>query len=289
MGIAATGSKHAWVIGYESSRGIGFVLQWNGRTWTEMTPLPAGYLPEAVPATGPTNVWVFSSVQDLGVEATRWTGHRWQRIPMPAGEDIGAGDAAVSSATDAWYSDGQQLLHWNGTGWTTQHTGAHVTLANSPSGQVWQAVAGHVGTHTSMLVVRRWNGRKWLSVSVPHLRVIGVPGISLPSADNVAILTRAPTAKTPNAGHLLLWNGHRWRSTGLPWFAGTTGGFTAVGHGRAWVGPAALWDSRQWLERAVLIAYYLAGIPGTTATWAVGYSKNSHGSVTGSIWLNGKL
>lgn len=99
------------------------------------------------------------------MEATRWTGRRWQLIEMPADEDLGAGEAAVSSATDAWYSDGQHLLHWNGTGWTTQHTGAYVTLANSPGGQVWQAVAGRVGTHKSGLIVGRWNGRKWLWVS----------------------------------------------------------------------------------------------------------------------------
>lgn len=286
-GVTAVGAKHAWAVGYDYPRG--FVLSWNGKTWRPMKALPHGDLPMAVAASSPANVWVFSETAN-GAQASRWNGHRWLRVPMPA-EDIGVGAAAVSSATDVWYSDGQQLLHWNGHRWSTEITPAPVGVASGPGGQVWEALAGRAGDHRSRLIVRRWNGRSWISVRVPHIPVIADArdSLSIASARNIAILT-AMSKKGRPVKRGVFWAAGRWKVVALPWFQAGGSGLAAAGRRLTWASPRALFTGRQWLPGPLTVgAIAMAGVPGTSATWAVGKSDTGAHPTAGWIWLNGKL
>jgi hypothetical protein len=291
-GIAAVGPKHAWAIGYDYPRG--FVLSWNGKTWRRMQSFPNQYYPVAVAASSPANLWVFSvaEVGDQGqAEASRWNGHRWLQFPMP-NEDIGVGVPAISSATDVWYSDGQQLLHWNGNRWSTEITPTPVAVANGPGGQVWEALAGRVGAHRSRLIVRRWNGRTWISVPVPHLPVIaGVRDVlSIASPRHVAILVATPRGSSGRSVARGAFRADgRWKIVGIPEVA-VRGGFAATGQRLVWDGPDALFDGQQWLPGSALIGVVaMSGVPGTNATWAVGKRVVDTTDRPGWIWLNGKL
>jgi len=297
-GVTALGPKHAWTIGFDHTRG--FVLSWNGKTWRAMKALPSGYLPIAVAATSPADLWVFSQTNLNGhtvVEASRWDGQRWLQVPMPD-DDIGDGVAAVSSATDAWYSDGQLLLHWNGYRWSIKKTPTPVAVADGPGGQIWEALAGRVGGHRSRLIARRWNGKRWVFVHVPHLAVatrnLDSPwfiSLSIASARNIAI--SVPTPRIRSGRRLIrgvFWSDGRWKIVAVPRFAGDPM-FAATGRRQVWAGQKALFTGRHWVRAWQLSATFaMTGVPGTSATWAVGDGSNGAGhALQGWIWLNGRL
>jgi hypothetical protein len=287
-GVAALGPKHAWAVGSDYPRG--FVLSWNGKTWRPMKALPHGYYPDAVAASSPENVWVFSEALS-GAAASRWNGRRWLQFPMPH-EEIGAGVAAVSSASDVWYSTGQILLHWNGDGWSTQITPTPVGLANGPGGQVWEALAVRLSDHRFRLVARRWNGRRWISVPVPHIPVIANVRdvLSIASSRHISILVEAPRGSSgrPVRRGVFRVDG-RWKVVGIP-DLGLPGGLAATGRRLTWFGPDALFNGRKWLTgSAILSVIDMAGVPGTSATWAVGAPVTNGKGHAAWIWLNGKL
>ena len=298
-GVTALGPKHAWTIGFDHAHG--FVLAWNGKTWRAMKALPSGYLPLAVTATSPADLWVFSQTNLYGLtetEASRWNGYRWLQVPMPD-DDIGDGVAAASSATDVWYSSGQRLLHWNGYRWSITVTPTPVAVANGPGGQVWEALAGRVGGQRSCLIARRWTGKRWVSVHVPHLAVatqnLNSPwfiSLSIASARNIAIKVPTPTIRS---GQRLIrgvfWSDGRWKIVAVPRFAGDPV-FAATGRRQVWAGHTALFTGRHWLRawQATTATNAMTGVPGTSATWAVGDGANSAAHTPqGWIWLNGKL
>jgi hypothetical protein len=295
-GVTAHDSRHAWAIGWAGN--YGFVLQWNGKSWRKMPPLPSGFTPVAIAASSPTNVWVFSqTLVDgvTGIQATQWDSHKWTLEAMPA-ESLGDGVAATSSPTDTWYSDGQEMLHWNGSVWTTQATPTPVGLGNGPTGQIWQVVAGRVAGHEDRLIARRWNGNSWEWVHLPHLAV--TPNndgaawyltVSIASASNIAITVPTATIRDDRKiMHVLFWNGKHWRTSTIPYYGYDHA--VAAGRDLAWAGSNALWNGQHWINGGpALPANDLAGVPGTSATWTAGFGPSGHSQDVGWIWLNGKL
>jgi hypothetical protein len=281
--VAATGPRHAWAVG--QSRTGSIVLQWNGRSWRSMRSFPQGYLPTSVAATGPGNVWVFADALHGSpgqYDALRWNGHAWRAIQLPAAA-AGVGTAAVASATDVWYSNGQYLAHWNGSAWTCGRTATWVTLAATAGGSVWRVEAGRVDGSSSRLVAQRWNGQDWQWVHLPHPAVADQSGIavSIESDRNIVIQSKRPTplGNRTEPGQVLQWNGRRWRTITEPSWA-TEWGLAATGSDSLWAGPNALWTGRSWIEGHQDGGdYELAGIPGTSATWLI----------SGWIMLNGRI
>jgi hypothetical protein len=284
LGLVAVGPSHAWAIGQNDRRG--FVLRWNGNAWAPMPGYPGRYEPIAVTATSPTDLWVFSATA-AGIVADRWNGRKWSSIPAIT---AGTGVAAVASPTDVWYSDGA-LYHWNGVTWSRQLTRTPVALATGPGGRVWEAFH----SHRARLMVRRWNGTKWIAVQTPHpavfadgVRKPGLIEISVASARNIAVLYRtAVLADGHTADRVLLRTGGRWHVTSVP--PGLQGVIAATGSRMAWIGTDGFFNGRTWTRAPLYGPSLVAGVPGTSAAWAVGHSTRPSQPVQGLIWLSGKL
>ncbi len=289
--IAVAGARPAWTVGQGPAASANIsastVLQWNGRSWRAMRSFPGGYLPTSVAATGPGNVWVLAEALHASPgqnDALRWNGHAWRAITMPS-TAAGTGTAAVASATDVWYSSGLYLAHWNGIAWASSRTAVPVTLAATPGGSIWRVQSGRVDGRASRLIAQRWNGRDWHWVSLPHPVVMDNPGlrISIQSGRNIVIETSTPVYRRRGPvvpGHMLQWNGRRWKRITVPGWALWGDGLAATGSDWLWVGPNALWDGRTWVQgNQVRGGLVMAGIPGTSATWYM----------SGSIMLNGRV
>ncbi len=69
-------------------------------------------------------------------------------------------------------------------------------------------------------LLRRWNGTRWLSMSVPAA-TRGIAGLSVSSADNAWIFAVSTHRGHPAEDHVLIWNGKSWRYQKIPdWVIG---------------------------------------------------------------------
>jgi hypothetical protein len=133
-------------------------------------------------------------------------------------------------------------------------------------------------------------------VHLPHLAVTpnnsGAAwylSVSIASASNIAITVPTATIRDDRViMHVLFWNGTRWRTSTIPSYGHDHA--VAAGHDLAWAGSNALWNGQRWTDGGpALPANYLAGVPGTIATWSAGYGPSGRSQDVGWIWLNGKL
>jgi hypothetical protein len=174
--VSATSASNAWATGTflssEGSPGAGFVLHWNGSSWSQVPSAPASAgNPIAVVATATDYAWLAGTVSGL------WNGHDWQTVPIPLvkrlpdgrGGDVHA--LAVSGHT-AWMAGtycttgcGESLLplllHWTGEAWQLTpppaSTFAINGLAATSATNAWA-----VGqTASQMIVILHWNGSQW--------------------------------------------------------------------------------------------------------------------------------
>ncbi|HUB40174.1 MAG TPA: hypothetical protein VMA72_15085 [Streptosporangiaceae bacterium] len=88
----------------------------------------------------------------------------------------------------------------------------------------------------------------------------------------------------------MFWSDGRWKIVAVPRFAGDPM-FAATGRRQVWAGQKALFTGRHWVRAWQLSATFaMTGVPGTSATWAVGDGSNGAGhALQGWIWLNGRL
>lgn len=281
--VAASSAADVWLFGLAHGVASPRWAHWNGRSWTS-GPLPvikvAGDTAPAVTITaaasaGPGDVWVAGTVADwdsrsgLPAQAFLATrdGKAWRVYPvarsMPdivgisalgradvwAAATGGQGTSGVSQST----SDGNVLLHWNGSSWRSipapEHVGIAAVAGESAHG-AW--VAGSItgngpGHATSVAGAAYWNGQRWTLVPDP-----------------------AADANFPRTGYL--------------------DQLTSVvpdGHGGLWTvaepyppligslpGPASLWHytSGHWYgsQPGDMDLFQLAAVPGTTSIWAAG-------------------
>jgi hypothetical protein len=205
-GVWCTSPANCWAVGgYDKDdASLSQALHWNGRKWSlAATPDPGGTVKgdfndlSGVVCTSPVNCWAGG---DYGGEVDdnelsfnlvlHWNGQKWSHAstPDPAGSQ--AGDIndleaiRCTSAANCW------------------GVGGYGTLVSDAS-KLFNEVL-------------RWNGRKWLTVTVPSPGKLdegntesGLNALSCPSAKNCwAIGTDTGTNRLRN--EVLHWNGSHW-------------------------------------------------------------------------------
>ena len=180
-GVAVTGAKTAWAVGY-SSQGIptAVLARWNGSTWSTDTSFP------------------FNGGVDRSL----------------AGVAIGPGGTAfaVGRGETGSFSNGTSVpisMRWTGKTWVTATVSAApknsqfsaVTFA--PGGTGWATGYKYTATATSGLIWR-WTSKTWASAAVPA-------GTGQLSGLGFAASANGWAVGTTGADTLILhWNGHVW-------------------------------------------------------------------------------
>jgi hypothetical protein len=190
-GITAIAPNDIWAVGSSSSlSGTNVVTStlvehWDGSRWTivpspnvppQRTGVVVRDLLTSVTAISPSNVWAVGYSIDVASGSgapnktlvEHWNGSAWTIVPSPSpqGHNTLTGVAA-NSAADIWAVgfgsndvstgvpvDKPELLHWNGTAWSSVASPANVGTSDNilrgvatTSGPVWAAgTAGGVGT-----------------------------------------------------------------------------------------------------------------------------------------------
>jgi hypothetical protein len=194
-----------------------------------------------------SSCWAVGSYEINNIErdqALRFNGRKWSRVRAPSPGGTAVGDSSVltsvwcTSPANCWAVGGydkddaslSQALHWNGRKWS--HAGTP-DPAGSQAGDINDLEAirctsaancwgvGGYGTlvpDASKLFneVLRWNGRKWLTVTVPSPGKLdegdtesGLNALSCTSAENCwAVGSDTGTNRLRN--EVLHWNGSHW-------------------------------------------------------------------------------
>jgi hypothetical protein len=320
--VTTTGPRDAWAVGalYHGQALVDqpFVIHWNGLGWhAGSLPHASGFVTQVVRASSPRNVWVFASFQrsaPFPPGVFRWDGSAWHSVPVP--DSVGTGDPVVLSATDVWTAGGGNcavtrggllncktlLWHWNGRTWRSFSVGTSVTgLAAASSRDVWAVGLNAMtqrGEVRGNVTAYRWNGTRWILVSMPHPRIDFDPGIGMSSATDVwlgAGIT-LPHSGGQQVGFAMHWNGRRWQQLTAPASLSDFGPVLPDGHGGVWLGPTAHWTGRSWVGVTVSVRSGIswsfedmAKVPGTSSYWGPGLLSASSGSFRPVMFVYGAI
>lgn len=283
--VTATAVNDAWAVGSAGSGPL--VLHWDGHAWQAF---PGPGVPDLdlvqVAASSPRNVWVLG--EDTGGSDPvrsiyRWDGSGWHEMAgLPQFSYfarmlvLGPGDVWTTTGS----ADGDELYHFNGSGWTGYPAPSGIVvsdLAGTAPDDVWAVgwTYAFPGGDVQVAAAERWDGSRWTTVPLPHLRG-PVSGIGMSAATDVWLT---------GAGLLLHWNGRSWQT--ITASSGHGSGSTQVvpdGHGGAWLGSGAHWTGRAWVRENPPDGYQITGglarVPGTSSYWAAGYGYT--GTIGGS-------
>jgi hypothetical protein len=168
--VAATSWSDLWAVGY-AVNGVTqvVILHWNGRGWTRAPyrgPAGSSYL-TGVTATSARYAWAVGTTihgTDAGPAfAVRWTGRKWQRVPIPDAASIQLSAVTAVSSRDAWAVGGSAdhtvIEHWDGTNWAAAPgpvpgvSRELTSVAASSASNVWAVGSYHVVPHDLALAV----------------------------------------------------------------------------------------------------------------------------------------
>ncbi len=253
-GIFCTSATNCWATGYYQ-RSVGGVLnemlRWNGTTWAQVaTPNPSGTASSdgnellEVGCSGSADCWAVgintnSAGADLN-EILHWNGAKWSTVAAPdPGTTASAAEQVLFSVTCAspsscWAVGGyetyslnpqilNQILHWNGTKWSTVANPQPGVAASSPgtylegvrctsAGSCWA-----VGKYTNLYGATvnqalHWNGSSWSLVSTPN-----PGGISGKTDSSILVGVGCGSAgscwavgEANSLNEALHWNGSSW-------------------------------------------------------------------------------
>ncbi|MFE0250836.1 hypothetical protein [Streptomyces sp. NPDC059010] len=218
--LAARGPGEAWATGYEQAAdGLRPMLyRWDGTAWSRDTAFPGagevGWLGK-VQFVG-EEVWIFHNRAGAG-EILRRSAGGWSAVPLPqtlwSYQDFTAvpGAAWVVGEDDT----GLKVLHYDGSGWTTQSTPDGVLFLMGITARTATDAWAWADTSTGTTVLR-WDGKAWRDANVP-----------LPPNSNVHTILLEPSGRVTIGGsqytdgvartYLMTWNGHgTWRTTHPP-------------------------------------------------------------------------
>jgi hypothetical protein len=252
--IAAISKNDSWAVGRifagnGATRYQPFVRHYDGSGWKVVTILGARFSSQWVAASSATNVWVFGFTPNpqhvASSTAYRYDGSYWHKVAVPAFTVLE--DPVVLSPANVWAvgSSGRvsgDVFHWNGTRWQSYNLNLlPEALSASAASNVW--VTGLTFTFPARKVTaNRWNGRRWLPVSMPHPVTAGNPGVTASSPSNVWV--GWDTATKTRGMH---WDGHQWHVITAPDNLITVGyNIVPDGHGGDWFGPFARWTGHAW-------------------------------------------
>jgi hypothetical protein len=159
--VAATSWSDVWAVGQAGNTVTQVViLHWNGQGWQRAAyrgPAGSSYL-TGVAATSARDAWaVGTTIRGTGAGpafTVRWTGRKWQRVPIPDAGTIQLSAVTAVSSRDAWAVGGSAdhtvIEHWDGTSWATGPGPAPgvsrelTSVAASSASNVWAVGSYHV-------------------------------------------------------------------------------------------------------------------------------------------------
>ena len=240
----------------------GYVLHWNGSSWSVATQLPGSTddsgLLTGITALSDTDVWVFgTSGFTSGLGTWYYNGSTWTQ---QTGSATGITTASALSASDIWAigSDGtapqDEITHYDGTAWEPETSS---TLTGLTFGQilaisdtdVW--ATAEVGGSSTAGVLVQFDGTTWSQVTLPSLLTTGATNLTADGQGGI-------------------------------WVTGTDSS------GNAWaadMSSAGTWSTTEIGSTGTNIAA-LALVPGTTSLWGAGSVDTTTGS-NATIWAYG--
>jgi hypothetical protein len=257
---SAPAANDIWAVTEQT----GYLVHFNGSTWSVAKTFATGLSATGVTAFSPTNVWVFGRT-GFGPGLGTWHLHgtTWTNVTGLGGSVT---KASALSASDIWAigSTGNNpqdaIVRYQGSGWEKVTSAAlsdaqfNNIVALSPT-NVW--VSGNkAGTSKPLLV--HLNGTTWTPVAVPFTLNLGAL-----TSDGQGGLWMAANALPPANR---IWAVHLAVSS--------TGVLT--------------WTRHELTAGAGGFAYDITLIPGTTSLWAVGSKPATTGSSV-AIWADGPI
>lgn len=308
----------AWAAGQEAmgANSRGLILHWNGLRWTKER-VPAGpviYL-TAISAASPADAWAVGYDDVGGSHILHRQRGAWREVPLPPdlrGWDVDAIAAARSGTAWVWGYNGSRfgyvLEHWNGTAWR-RITVPYADLGNmsvlKPAGLAGIWAAGD--TTSGGTEVLHWDGRSWSQIEGPPNNfglndVLVTQPRDLWAAGDYCLSAQSMVGCTNGGLQIARWNGMRWNTDFRQHSFYDAMTISADQSGQPqWAGldapdPARIlyehFDGRHWsvvlgapLRGATDVTSYTAHIPGTDATWAVGF-VTTKSTVTPFIQVN---
>jgi hypothetical protein len=317
--VEATGRDSAWAVGVRL-HGVdvtgGFAARWNGHRWRLVSLPLSGFWPRSIAASSPDNVWIFGVMIPppnqpyMTAKALRWNGSGFQIVTLPAEppNTWDSGSAFLSAAfgtSDVWVTggtaeqNGQQVtLVWQGGagGWAESTAPVQASAIAGTSDTDLFLLGTSTGDSTVPSLTYRWNGGDWRRTTTPRLFDAS---IAVRSAHDIWIT--GYTAGQWGGGFLSTvehFNGARW----LRYVVVASGSSYAVLDGRSgvWDGPYLYESAGRWYIPAGTLyggnceqtgfLGAMAGVPGTSATWAAGgCTEPGHSSSLARIMIHGGL
>lgn len=306
--VAAAGDGLAWTVGEEgrsgSTLGSPLALVWDGTAWarTGLGHLGfRGYL-HSVAGTCARSAWAIGTDTAGVTHLLAWDGGTWRETDFPGRGRSGTSltGVTVDPGGGAWFSgrtsDGQLLLHHDGTTWTwlpappSAPTATPSGVQLTPRGDVWLYGVG---------IVARWDGSVWTELPAYQGLRASITGLLPVSDDDLWLVGHdygagGPVGKPP--GVLLLHgDGSTWQGVTEPFGVGMLNGIVADAQGRPdriagwdfWDQTRAhylRWDGAAWVSErgpaatTPVVMNALAKVPGSDGYWAVGTTSTSASS-----------
>jgi hypothetical protein len=193
---------------------------------------------------------------------------------------------AIGRTNPAHGSGSSFLLHWNGKHWRKSGMPVRrfngVLLASSSAGNVWM----FGWTPARVYAALRWNGRRWLRITMPGADQLGISGAAVISPTDVWVVA---------GGNVSRWNGHGWSTTTVP--IGYSDEEISGYRGNVWIVSAAPDTGAHVAFRLVGPAWHAAALPriakiktlrlvvASSGVWlAVAGSKTVTLHLTGGRW-----
>ncbi|MFJ4834453.1 hypothetical protein ACIP79_31770 [Streptomyces sp. NPDC088747] len=217
--LAARGPREAWATGYEQAvDGLRPMLyRWDGTAWSRDTTFPGadepGWLGKVQFVRD--EAWIFHNRAGEG-EILRRSARGWSSVPLPQTlwtyQDFTAvpGGAWVVGEDDT----GLKVLHYDGSGWTTQSTPDGVLFLMGITARTATDVWAWADTTTGTTVLR-WDGTAWRDAKVP-----------LPPDSNVHTIMPEPSGRVTIGGsqytdgvartYLMTFNSRAWHTSYPP-------------------------------------------------------------------------
>jgi hypothetical protein len=313
-GADASATSNVWAVGgvYPPRGGTshGVVMRYDGMSWGSVarTGLPGNETLRGVDAVSTTDVWVVgdtpTGISGSDAMAAHWNGTAWTREPTPNGNPGGrnslSGVAAAGGTVWAvgTYVDPSSSI--NRRKLLLQRAGGIWRVAAAPTVATYESLsavdatgpadAWAVGSTSSDIqsapltpLVLRWNGSRWVSMTLPAAGSTALTGVDAQTAGDVWAVGSSSDA-AGRQPYVARFDGTSWHRVATPTLVG--GGeltdvvalspSSVVAVGRSNGSPLVLrWNGTSWARETTptssnpFLTGVAAGSP--SAVWAVGY------------------
>ena len=285
--VTAASASSAWAFDSVGSKAPG-AYQLSGANWLSR-PFPAksGDVVEAAASSSASNVWAFT----FKGQVLRFNGSSWAAVKKFS-KPIDSG--VVLSSTNVWVFGATGTWHYNGHSWAHAGSGSGLVGGSALSASSIWACGGTSVAH--------WNGSTWTKTSVAsllpkntqlsHSRMVGIYAAS---ASNVYAVGSGSRQDEGGPLVLLHYNGHAWSRVAENTSLGDPVAVIPDGSGGLWIpvrtgfpgdgsmehyAHGKLGSAKLPFSPPHLLLFGAAIGKGTTAAYAVGYTRTSFNATT---------